>query len=240
MVWQRLEEENQEFFKGYYLKLLVKDQIMVFNRLLSEQVELMHQIGFSEVATLRTSKGTHFSQSHETSATCTSQYTRPLTTNDMQQKVVFHNCGAPNLFISQNPDVVLAPPMNGKIVKTEAGYTGSSPFDIVRPSNFLESCPVMCDASVLSFGLVGANEQHLNDSVFVGDASPYGLLNQISQTFGLPELATDYNSNSDLLESICRPPFKETEANNFVLTNGDVGRLNHASELLTYQYFAGE
>lgn len=62
-VWQGLEEENQDFFKAYYLKLLVKDQIVEFNRLLSEQVELMHQIGFSEVAPLLTSDGTHVSPS---------------------------------------------------------------------------------------------------------------------------------------------------------------------------------
>ncbi|XP_073014871.1 uncharacterized protein [Primulina eburnea] len=263
LVWQRLEEENQEFFKAYYLKLLVKDQIMEFNRLLSEQVELMHQIGFSEVAPLLTSNGTNISPTHEISATCTTPYTRPLTTNDMQQKFVFHNCGTPiqsclegtinafgqrrkfdvtpNMFMSQNSNVVLAPPMNRKIVKTEAGYTGSSPFDIVPPSNFLESRPLMCDASVTSFCPVGATEQHLNSMVLDGDASSYGLLNQISQTLGLPELTTDFNCNSDLLESICRTPFIETEANNvFVLTNGDVGRLNPASENFPYQYFGGE
>lgn len=262
LVWQRLEEENQDFFKAYYLKLLVKDQIVEFNRLLSEQVELMHQIGFSEVAPRLTSNGTNVSPTHEISATCTAQYTRPLTTNDMQHKVVFHNGGAPiqsclegtfnvyghrrkfditpNVFTSQNSNVALAPPMNGKFVKTEAGFAGTFPSDFVPPSNFLDSRPLMCDASVSSFGPVEANEQYLNGTVLDGDSSPYGLLNQISQTFGLPELATDFNCNSDLLESICRPPFIETDAKNFVLTNGDVGRLNPPSENLTYQYFGCE
>ncbi|KZV17314.1 hypothetical protein F511_25822 [Dorcoceras hygrometricum] len=99
---------------------------------------------------------------------------------------------------------------------------GSSPFDPTR--KFLESRPLMCDGSVSYFSPVETNEQHLNGTVLDGDASPYGPLNQISQTFGLPELATDFNTNSDLLENIWRPPLIETEFNNFVLTSGDVGR----------------
>ncbi|KAL5062968.1 hypothetical protein RYX36_024705, partial [Vicia faba] len=39
-VWQRLEEENQEFFKAYYLRLMLKEQITEFNRLLEEQAQL--------------------------------------------------------------------------------------------------------------------------------------------------------------------------------------------------------
>ncbi|CAI9271559.1 unnamed protein product [Lactuca saligna] len=37
LVWERLEEENQEFFKTYYLKLALKNQITQFNDLLYQQ-----------------------------------------------------------------------------------------------------------------------------------------------------------------------------------------------------------
>ena len=43
-VWQKLEEENQDFFKAYHLRLILKDQIMKFNKLLQTQAELMRQI----------------------------------------------------------------------------------------------------------------------------------------------------------------------------------------------------
>lgn len=43
-VWQKLEEENQEFFKAYHLRLILKDQIIKFNKLLQTQAELMSQI----------------------------------------------------------------------------------------------------------------------------------------------------------------------------------------------------
>ena len=60
-VWQRLEDENQDFFKAYYLKLLVKEQIMEFNRLLSEQVDLMRRTGLNGIAPYLPSNGSHVS-----------------------------------------------------------------------------------------------------------------------------------------------------------------------------------
>ena len=34
LVWQKLEEQNQEFFQGYAVRLQLKDQINLFNHLL--------------------------------------------------------------------------------------------------------------------------------------------------------------------------------------------------------------
>ncbi|CAA6673586.1 unnamed protein product [Spirodela intermedia] len=42
LVWQKLEEENREFFKAYHVRLMLKNQILVFNQLLQKQVDLMH------------------------------------------------------------------------------------------------------------------------------------------------------------------------------------------------------
>lgn len=48
-VWQKLEEENQEFFRAYYLRLIVKDQIQKFNDLLQRQVEAMQMYATGSV-----------------------------------------------------------------------------------------------------------------------------------------------------------------------------------------------
>lgn len=40
-VWQKLEEENPEFFRAYHLRLMVKNQIERFNDLLERQIETM-------------------------------------------------------------------------------------------------------------------------------------------------------------------------------------------------------
>nr|AFK36426.1 unknown [Lotus japonicus] len=58
LVWQKLEEENQEFFKAYYLRLLVKEQITEFNRLLKQHAELS-QLQSAAVASLLNSNGSH-------------------------------------------------------------------------------------------------------------------------------------------------------------------------------------
>ncbi|KAI3510244.1 hypothetical protein L1887_25776 [Cichorium endivia] len=40
LVWQKLEEENAEFFRAYYIRLKLKKQIILFNHLLEHQYHL--------------------------------------------------------------------------------------------------------------------------------------------------------------------------------------------------------
>ncbi|XP_010508025.1 PREDICTED: uncharacterized protein LOC104784673 [Camelina sativa] len=40
LVWQKLEEENAEFFRAYYIRMKLKRQIVVFNHLLENQYQL--------------------------------------------------------------------------------------------------------------------------------------------------------------------------------------------------------
>ncbi|XP_044502542.1 uncharacterized protein LOC123223442 [Mangifera indica] len=41
LVWQKLEEENADFFRAYYIRLKLKRQIILFNHLLEHQYHLM-------------------------------------------------------------------------------------------------------------------------------------------------------------------------------------------------------
>lgn len=41
LVWQKLEEENSEFFKAYNVRLKLKKQIIAFNQLLEQQYHVM-------------------------------------------------------------------------------------------------------------------------------------------------------------------------------------------------------
>lgn len=41
LVWQKLEEENADFFRAYYIRLKVKKQIILFNHLLEHQYNLV-------------------------------------------------------------------------------------------------------------------------------------------------------------------------------------------------------
>ncbi|XP_023513907.1 uncharacterized protein LOC111778363 [Cucurbita pepo subsp. pepo] len=41
LVWQKLEEENADFFRAYYIRLKLRKQILLFNHLLEHQYHLM-------------------------------------------------------------------------------------------------------------------------------------------------------------------------------------------------------
>ncbi|KAG4917045.1 hypothetical protein JHK87_054602 [Glycine soja] len=41
LVWQKLEEENTDFFRAYYIRLKLKRQILLFNHLLEHQYHMM-------------------------------------------------------------------------------------------------------------------------------------------------------------------------------------------------------
>lgn len=58
-VWQKLEEENREFFKAYHLRLMVKHQIMEYNKLLEQQVNHMCQMHSAGGASVQSRNGSY-------------------------------------------------------------------------------------------------------------------------------------------------------------------------------------
>ncbi|OMP11075.1 hypothetical protein CCACVL1_00682, partial [Corchorus capsularis] len=96
LVWQKLEEENREFFEAYYLRLVVKQQIMEFNRLLEQQVRMMHQIPPTAVAPISNSNGPHIPPMPQNSA-C---YAPENTGAALKQENMQHPLGSslPNVF----------------------------------------------------------------------------------------------------------------------------------------------
>lgn len=44
LVWQKLEEQNPDFFRAYYTRLKLKDQIIMFNYLLEQQVQMVQKL----------------------------------------------------------------------------------------------------------------------------------------------------------------------------------------------------
>lgn len=47
LVWQKLEEQNSDFFQAYYTRLKLKDQILLFNHLLDQQVAVVQRMQWS-------------------------------------------------------------------------------------------------------------------------------------------------------------------------------------------------
>ncbi|KAJ4701124.1 hypothetical protein OWV82_024412 [Melia azedarach] len=245
LVWQKLEEENRDFFKAYYLRLMVKHQIIEFNKLLEQQVQLMHQIHPTGVASIPTSNGSHIPPLHQNSACYPSEHTGPpLKPENMHHAMgsglpnTYTNGGSslrtslhpavempaqvgridapPNMLSTQSSNVGLLQGMNGGMIKQEVGYSGSSPYMFGTDGNVLEARPSIADASVTSFSSVESTSQALNESLLDADTSSFGILGQIPRVFSLSDLTADFSQSSDILESYPRSPFLATDTENFL------------------------
>ncbi|KAF5827115.1 hypothetical protein DUNSADRAFT_1311 [Dunaliella salina] len=49
LVWQKLEDQNPDFFKAYYLRLKLKDQVIMFNYLVEQQMLMVQKLNSSWV-----------------------------------------------------------------------------------------------------------------------------------------------------------------------------------------------
>ncbi|KAI4300871.1 hypothetical protein L6164_034199 [Bauhinia variegata] len=237
LVWLKLEEENPEFFRAYYLRLVVKEQILEFNRLLEQQAQTMHQLRQTAVAPLPTSNGSHIPGSHQNPGCYAAEQTgAALKAENLQHPVgtslsnVFTN-GGPPLHTSMHAAVEMSthanridarPSMlsaqgssiglmmsgnNGGIIKSEPGYAGGSPYMFGTDGNVLEARQAIGDASLSSFSNVESNSNSLNESLLDQDASSFGFLGQIPRNFSLSDLTADFSRSSDILESYVRSPF---------------------------------
>ncbi|KDP37823.1 hypothetical protein JCGZ_06725 [Jatropha curcas] len=274
LVWQKLEEENREFFKAYYLRLTVKQQIIEFNKLLEQQVRLMRQINSTGVASMPTSNGSHIPAMHQNSACYAPEHAGPsLKPENMHHPFgssmthAFTNGGsalhssmhtavemsahanridAPlNMLSTQSSNMGLMQGLNGGMIKSEAGYSGTSPYMFGSDGNVLEARPSIADASVASFSSVESNSQALNEPLLDADTSSYGFLGQIPRNFSLSDLTADFAQSSDILENYPRSPFLASDNENFLDSRerehqGDSKRLDTISEGVSYDEFGSE
>ncbi|KAL4353735.1 hypothetical protein GQ457_06G024710 [Hibiscus cannabinus] len=242
LVWQKLEEENREFFQAYYLRLMVKQQIMEFNKLLEQQVRLMDQIQSTGVSSISNSNGPQMPLMPQNS----SCYALENTGSALKQEGMHHPMGSslPNVFTNgssslhagihghidlptnasridaqpgmlstQNSNMGLMQGINGKMIKPEAGYSASSSYMFGAESNVLEARPTIGDTS---FSTVESSTQPMNEPLLDADISSFGFLGQIPRNFSLSDLTADFSQSSDILESYPRSPFLATDNETFL------------------------
>ncbi|XP_031099637.1 uncharacterized protein LOC116003838 [Ipomoea triloba] len=266
LVWQKLEDENQEIFQAYFLKLMVKEQILKFNQLLAEHLKLMHQIGPSAIATLPVSNGSHISPILQNSARHTADnsgitpklegmhksvptnlpnnysnrsssfHPRIQTAVNMPLQKVKVDVNASRL--TQTSNVVMTQTMNGKMIKPESVYESGPTFNFGAHGNIFESPPALGDASVSSFSSAESNSHP--ETLFDADTSSFGFLGPISQNFNLTDYTADFSNSSDILESYSRSPFLATDTGNLLDPSGDIERLANSSDGLRYKGFSSD
>lgn len=64
LVWQKLEEQNPDFFKAYYVRLKLKKQIMLFNHLLEQHALLTQKMHPTKAPLPSLQNGMHSPQVH--------------------------------------------------------------------------------------------------------------------------------------------------------------------------------
>ncbi|KAK8590211.1 hypothetical protein V6N12_024591 [Hibiscus sabdariffa] len=258
LVWQKLEEENREFFQAYYLKLMVKQQIMEFNKLLEQQVQIMHWIHPSRLSPIPNSNGPHLPHSKLSLIVphSSSGYAPENEGKALVQENVHHPMGSylPNVFSNSSSSLYELPThasridapsamlsthsamqrINGEMVKSEAGCSGSCAYMFGAESSVREAYPTPTIGDT-AFNSVEPSTQPLNEPLLDADISSLGTLRHLSCNFSLSDLAADLFQSSDILESNKRSPFLATDDESFLDSverehQGEQKRLDGVSE----------
>ncbi|KAL2482999.1 hypothetical protein Fot_44443 [Forsythia ovata] len=263
LVWQKLEAENQVFFKAYHLRLLVKDHILRFNELLERQVELIHQICPTRVGPIPLSTGFQIHPMHNNSEyhapelgpslrpenmypaifAIPDAYTNGASATPLQPCVqVAANRAAhtgrvdvsENMLLAQSSNAEWTQGMNGDIIKSEGGHAGDSLFIFGAERNLQETRKNIEDASVSPFSSVDSISQPFYETILDPEVNSFGFLGQIPRT-------ADFSNSTDILESYSRSPFLGTDTSfldpRILGEHQDIERLDTVSEGLSYEDF---
>eukprot|EP00262_Sarcandra_glabra_P020413 TRINITY_DN8103_c0_g4_i1.p1 TRINITY_DN8103_c0_g4~~TRINITY_DN8103_c0_g4_i1.p1 ORF type:complete len:323 (-),score=59.93 TRINITY_DN8103_c0_g4_i1:155-1123(-) len=247
LVWQKLEEENREFFKAYHVRLMVKHQIMIFNKLLGEQVELMQKICPAGVSSVPISSGSHASSLTQTPSCYAAEHTIASRPDNMSHPMVPSSAllnGGPsthrsmqtagdasahdgqmdissniNMLPAQQSHLGMLHGMNGSAIKSEPGYSNNSAYTFGTDGNVLETRAAIGDAALASFNGTESNLQPLNEPLLDADTSSFGFLGHIPRNFSLSDLTAHF-TQSDILENYSRSPFLGPDAEDFLDSPG--------------------
>lgn len=244
-VWQKLEEENREFFKAYYLRLMLKNQIRAFNKLLEDQFQLMSKNYSSGGPSMPLTNGSNSTTLKQNS--CFLPESAPVSAmpngvmgngssgglvngTACSDQLIYagkdiHGLhsgmdASTSVLSAQNAaSAVLFGADNGTTIKTESGYSSNADFAFCGNA-FLESCQSIGDASGGSFSSSELNGQPLNDSIMDMESSSFGFFSQIPRNFSFSDLSEGFNQNAEILENYGRPPFLSSEPNNLSDSTG--------------------
>jgi hypothetical protein len=103
-----------------------------------------------------------------------------------------------SMLSSQNSSLGLIQGINGGMIKSEPGYSGSPPYIFGPDGTVLEACPTMGDAAVTSFNSVDSNSHSMNRALLDPDISSFGVLGQISRNLSLSDLTADFSQSSGM------------------------------------------
>ncbi|PPD94501.1 hypothetical protein GOBAR_DD08478 [Gossypium barbadense] len=122
---------------------------------------------------------------------------------------------APSAMLStQNSNLGLMQEINGKMLKSAAGFSGSSAYMFGAESSLLDTRPTIEDTA---FNSAEPSTQSLNEPLLDADISSFGLLGQISRNFNLSDLAADFSPSSGPTAALGKQRYLESSHQNLFL-----------------------
>ncbi|MCD7472337.1 hypothetical protein HAX54_013484 [Datura stramonium] len=224
LVWQKLEEENKEFFRAYYVRLIIRDQIKRFNDFLKRQVESVPMYATGSIPmsngsqvrpVLQTIDG-NLPHVYTNGALSVQSYAQAAMDVSAQARRID---ASPNNLLSQNANLGMMQGPNVGMINS-AGYSGNSRFPYGGERIPLEARPGIGDPSISPFSNVESRVQPLNENHLGGDTSFFGFLGQIPRNFSLSDLTADFTNRSEILEGYSGSAFLATDTNNFLDPQG--------------------
>ncbi|XP_076958220.1 uncharacterized protein LOC143633889 [Bidens hawaiensis] len=219
LVWQKLEEENQDFFKRYHIRLILKDQILRFNELLEKQAKFMKQMSpATGAAPVPITDGTHIPSSHQNSSSYAPDNSQAMNIENMQQPAVAKMSGeltngGPTLHPSMQSVVSLSglsrsDNMSQNLQMNQHanagimnGMSDEHSFMYNPANNAAAIHPVMQEVVRVPFFIDGdLNPKPVNDPIVEPDSSSFGFLSQIPRNFSFSDLTADFSISSDILD----------------------------------------
>ncbi|KAJ6380829.1 hypothetical protein OIU77_029679 [Salix suchowensis] len=245
LVWQKLEEENREFFRAYYLRLKVKQQIEEFNKLLVQQAHLMRDLNSTGVVSMPASNGSHIPQMHQNTACYGSDHTGPA----LKPGSMHHPIGSGLTNAYTNGGSSLHSSMHAAV---EIAARSS---EIDAPPKHAFNAELKHRSAARNewgndqirsrlFGSGESSSQALGESILDADTSSFGFLSQIPRNFSLSDLTADFTQSSEILENYPRSPYLAADNDNFPDSRErdpvDNRRLDTISEGMSYDDFGSE
>ncbi|RRT58125.1 hypothetical protein B296_00012083 [Ensete ventricosum] len=242
LVWQKLEEENREFFEAYHIRLILKNQILLFNMLLEKQVELMQTACPSGVAIIPIPNASNSSPLLQTPSSYMPQHastsSRPdgmFYNGDFSSALVNGRSSehqgnylgsdssivagithaSTSVFSVHNSNMGRISGMSETIIKSEPNYLNNSEFPFVNDSIILEAHQPLGDASAGSFRNSELTGQPANSTLLDVDTPSLGFISQIPRNFSFSDLSHDFTHCADILENYDKSPYLPPDSNNF-------------------------
>lgn len=267
LVWQKLEEQNPDFFKAYYTRLTVKQQITKFNQLLQQHVELIQKMSAANVPS-PISNGLHSAPMKHmptvypvqqpaiprihtagdnlgttnacliNGGACFSETVHTSEGNSISSGRMDITSGMPPVLHSHSG----ISPKRELPIQGGSGFSNNSRFSFSAIGNPTDMPSTAMDVSVPSFN---SNEAQIqSEERPLQESSAYALLGQIPRNFSLSDLTADFSHASDILGSYSGSPFLTPDVSFLHSPENegldDDGILDTISEQLSYEEFASD